>query len=450
MAKISTTREEDSTVISSASGFIQRTDSEMKVELREPKDKAPSKSNLASKMKPQIQDKAQTGYNPADSVLWDIEQVELLGSEVSSGVKQGTIVLELACLPSASNKVLGNETLDTNIATFVESSQQKSLSVTNFDAISSLSLGPSQSASQVGLRTVDVVSLPTVPSKYFKSLPPRLAELDLGLTHSTIDQLETNPSALSELGGLSTIKETVLQMPESVSYLHHSASLSCYDNCEGGPDLISLMQPRYDLVCYEGHPDSELWSPVDRHGDSSTKLLDNIDDIVDQVSESFDSQTIPNVVIPADEVWGLGYTARRELGEMDQIHDTSFIPLSGHQGTELHNFIPASMWLSDTHSDISERCQGMAYWYSGRDSLSSINLGSEYQQMPDGDFNLEDEGVSSMDLEIYPDVHHFWQGPCLLYGLSTPGNSSSLHKLSNVEADVARQLQLDHWQPQKL
>jgi len=463
VAKISTIREEDSTVVSSGSTSIldstkARTDSDMvKVRSRKFKDsKAPSKSNVVSKAMPEIQDEVQTGYDPANSIVWDIEQA----SDVSSSVKQGTIVLELAHLPLRSNEVPGNEALGTNITTLgahVNLSEQNSLSVTQSHTLSSPSLGPSQSASQIDLKTVNVDSLPTAPSKYFKPLPPTLAEPHLVLTRYTTNQFDTKPSAFSELGELSNIEDTIPLMPESTSHLHHSAgppARSYYDGQEVRPNLIPPMQPSYDdlevSVYYEGYPDSEFWSPVDYPSDLSVDGLDNIDISVHHTSVSFDGQNAPGFDILADdEVWTLDYTAFREPSEMDQIYDTSFIPLSGYQSAELHNSISPSTGLSDVYSDVSERCQRVVYQYSGRDRL---DLESEDQQMqPDGESNLEYEVASSMDLELYPDVvHHFWQGRSLLYELSTSGGSSSLHKLSNVEADVARQLQLDHWQPQKL
>ena len=465
VAKILTTKEEDSMVASSSSSSTlpstdARTDSakaKAKVRSRKFKDsQVPSRSNLVSKTKLQNREKVQTSYNPADSIVWDIEQSALLGSEVSSGVKQGTIILKLPHLPLMSNKVLGNDMLDANISTMeahVKSSHQKSLYVTQSDALSSPSLGPSQSASQIGLRTVNAVSLPTV-SKYFKSLTPKSAEPHVALT---INQLDTNPSAVSELEGLLTVENTVAQMPGPASHLACSPCPSAWSYCagqEGRLSLIAPMQPNYDLevpVYDEDYPDSELWPAADHPGEWSAELLDDIDDIADHASVTFDGEPNSNFVIPADdEIWTLDYTACTELAEMDQIYDVSLIPLSEHQSTGLQNSIPPSMWLSDADSDASERRQGVVYQESERDRLLSIYLGSEDQQMqPDGDFNLEHDGVSSMNSEPLPDVvHHFWQGRSLLYGLSTLGDSS-LHKLSNVEADVARQLQLDHWQPQK-
>ena len=451
MAKISATVEEDSSAASSVSASTTkaRSDSDiLKVKSRQFKNsKVPSQSNLVSRTKPQTQDRARTGYNPADSIVWDIEQAEFLGSEVSSGMKQGTIVLKLDDLPLTSN-VLGNKAVDTNVTleSHAKLSQQKSLSVTQSDALSSPSLGPSQSASQIDLKTVDVASLPKVPSKYFKPSPPRLAEPHLALT---INPLDTKLSAVSELGELSTIEDTIPHMPEPASHSAGPSARSYCDGQEGGPGVIPPMQQSYDLEVsvYEGYPDSEFWSPVDHPGSLGVERFDDIDDI-DHVSVNFDGQMNSSVGIPAgDENWPLDYIADGELFEKDH---TSSIPLFEHESTALHNPISQSIWPSDTYSEVLERCQGV-YQDSGSRILS-IDLGSEDQQMqPDDDANLEHEEVSSMDLELYPDVvHHFWQGRSLLYGLSTPEDSLSLHKLSNVEADVARQLQLDHWQPQKL
>ena len=163
---------------------------------------------------------------------------------------------------------------------------------------------------------------------------------------------------------------------------------------------------------------------------------------------NFNGQNNSSVVILTDdEMWPPDYIADGELDEMDH---TSFISFSEQESMELHS-IPQSNWQSDVYNENLEMCQELVYQDS-ESGLLMADLGSEDQQMqPDGDsnFNSEHEEVSSM--ELYPDVvHHFWQGRSLLYGSSTPGDSSSLHKLSNVEADVARQLRLDHWQPQKL
>jgi hypothetical protein len=448
MTKISTTMEEDSSVASSVSASTTkaRSDSDMlKVRSRQFNDsKVPSK---VSRTKLQTQDRVRTDYNPADSIVWDIEQAEFLGSEVSSGVKQGTIVLNLGDLPLTSN-VLGNEAVDTNVTleSHAKSAQRKSLSLTQSDSLSSPSLGPSQSASQIDLKTVDVVSLPKVPSKYFKPLPPRLAEPHLALT---INPLDARPSAVSELRELSIIEDTISQMPEPASHSAGPSARSYCDGQEGGLGVIPPMQPSYDLEVsvYEGYPDSEFWSPLEHPGDLGVERFNDIDNI-DHVSVNFDGQMDSSVGIPADdEIWPLDYIAGGELVEKDH---TSSIPPFEHESTALHNPISQSIWPSDTYTEVLERCQRV-YQDSGSRVLS-MDLGSEDQQMqPDDDFNLEHEGVSSMDLEFYPDVvHHFWQGRSLLYGLSTPGDSFSLHKLSNVEADVARQLQLDHWQPQKL
>ena len=445
--------EEDSSVTSSVSASTTkaRTASDMvKVRTRKPKNgKVPSKSNLASKTKLQNQDNPQAGYNPADSVVWDIEQAESLGSEVSSGLNQGTVVLKLDHLPLTSNEVLGNEALDINttLEARVEPSQQKPLSVTQSDVLSSPTLGPSQSASQIGLRTVDVASLPTAPSKYFKPLPPRLAKSHLALCY-TISQLDAKPSAESELGELPTIEDTIPEMLEPVSHFLHSTDLSARsysDGQEGKAILISRMQPSYDLEVsvYDGYPDSEFWSPVDHLDDLDVERLDDID----HVNMKFDGQNNSSVVIPAvDDMWPPECIA--DGG--DEMDHTDSIPLSEHQSMELHS-IPQSIWQSDVYSEVSELCQGLIYQDS-ESRLLMTDLGSEDQQIqPDGDFDFNSEHEEFSSMELYPDVvHHFWQGRSLLYGLSTPGDSSSLHKLSNVEADVARQLLLDHWQPQKL
>ena len=440
LAKISTSMEEDSSVATSVSASMNkaRTASDMmKVRSRESRDgKVPSKSNLASKTK-QDQDKLQTGYNPADSVVWDIEQTELLGSEVSSGGNKGTIVLKLDHLPMASKEVLA---LDTDTATLearVEPSQQKSLSLTQSDALSSPSLCPSQSASQICLKTVDEASPPTAPSKYFKPLPPKLAKSHLASCY-TINQLDAKPSAVSELGELLTIEDAITEIPEPASHFLYSidpSARSHYDDQEGGAILIPPIQPSYDLEVsvYEGYPDSEFWSPIDHPDDLAVERLDDNNSSV--------------VIFADDEMWPLDYIADGELDEMDR---TSFISFPEDQSMQLH-CIPQSIWQSDVYNEVSEMCQGLVYQESeGR--LLMTDLESEDQQMqPDDDsnFNSELEEVSSM--EPYPDVvHHFWQGRSLLYESITPGDSSSLHKLSNVEADVARQLQLGHWQPQKL
>jgi hypothetical protein len=245
----------------------------------------------------------------------------------------------------------------------------------------------------------------TARSKYFKPLPPRLAKSHLAPCY-TINQLDAKQSAVSELGDLPTIEDTI--------------------------------------SVYEGYPHSEFWSPVDHPDDLTVERLDDID----HVSVNFNGQNNSSVVILAnDEMWPPDCIADVEFDEMDH---TSFISLSDYQSMELHS-IPQSIWQSDVYNEVSEMCQGLVYQDSESRSLMT-DLGSEDQQMqPDGDSNLNSEHEEVSSMELYPDVvHHFWQGRSLLYGVSTPGDSSSLYKLSNVEADVAKQLQLDHWQPQKL
>ena len=439
--------EEDSSVTSSVSASTTkaRTVSDKVKVRRKLKDgKVPSKPNLASKTKPQNQDKPQTGYNPADSVVWDIEEAESLGSEISFGGKQGTIVLKLNHMPMTSNEVLALDT--TTLEARVELSQQKSLSVTQSDALSGPSLGPSQSVSQTCLKTVGVASPPTALSKYFKPLPPGLAKPHL-TSFYTINELDAKPSAVSELGELPAIEDTITGILEPASHLLHAtdpSARSYYDDQEGGGIFIPPMQPSYDLEVsvYEGYPDSEFWSPVD-HSD-----VERLDDI-DHVDVKYNGQNNSSVVILADdEMWPPDYIADGVLDEKDH---TFFTPFSEHQNMELHS-IPQSIWQSDVYDEVSEMCQELVYQGS-ESTLLMTDLGSaEDEQMQPGGgsyFNSEHEEVSSV--ELYPDVvHHFWQGRSLLYGSSTPGDSSSLHKLSNVEANVARELQLDHWQPQKL
>ena len=455
LAKISTPMEEDSSVASSvsASPTKARTVSDkVKVRRKFKVGKVSSKRNLASNTRPQNQDKPQTGYNPANSVVWDIEQEESLGSEVSSRGKQGTIVLKVDHLPKTSNEVLALDTNTTTLEAREEPSQQKSLSVTQSDALSNPSLGPSQSASQLCLRTVDVASPPTAPSKYFKPLPPRLAKSHLASCYS-INQLNAKPSAVSELGELPTIEDSIPEIPEASSHFLHSSDPSArsyHDGQEGGAILMPPMQPSYDLEvsAYESYPDSEFWSPVNDPDDLGVEPLD----VVDHVDMNFNGQNNSNIVIPADgEMWPSDYIADGELDEMDH---TSFISLSERRSVELRS-IPQSIWQSDVYSEVSEMSQGLVYQDS-ESKLLMTDVESEDQQMQlDDDFNFNTEHDSEHEeispIELYPDVvHHFWQGPSLLYGSSTPGDSTSLHKLSNVEADVARQLQLDHWQPQKL
>lgn len=409
-------------------------------------------------------------YNPEDSIIWDIEKDSDAMSKTDSNDRQGTILIKYSCglvdpaKQSASKKtvsIFSNHTLEFSNEIIGGSSPPLCA------AAKSSSLGPSESASQLcsNQRTT------SDQSRYFRCAEPTAAsdhrvpaiidsatsialELSAPLYANGFDRLVP----MSEQG----ITENLDTCNSRDMVEEHNFQEKFLDNCQAAvrhPDtpsgsLISQTYLSWSLYgigidptgldfaqCCDAVEEQMEDSPVLQSCPLAVYDLQDfqIQDTVLQDNSDNNFFFPPTVDCP----WNSGlYCSNGNPGIASESFDSSgyFLDFSGH---------------GSDHDSIVDKGHHRLRPNSGDMILANFEEGpcstfSENIEHLDEFANAHRSSSPAPD-EEYSQIDSFRQGRALLYGQNLSlGKFTKPTQLSSVEAEVAGNLKLDHWLPQRL
>ncbi|KAF9482469.1 hypothetical protein BDN70DRAFT_930001 [Pholiota conissans] len=408
-------------------------------------------------------------YDPDDSVVWDIEKASNLpSSDESDSTKQGSILVAFPQIVNFPQAQAGLELGKDNTTKLI---QEKTVGSVLHDnpsghSVSVLSLGPSQSASQVGAKELTTYH----SSSYFQVAAQPSVEAPLHPTNCPpAKEYFVQPSDLIGISlshqeaGLESPSGLVEEQESAISTREHGAmaidmsqdSISDFPNLAAAPQNCGLdLEPSYwSEVDWVGYDDRRLTSDIG-HLDFSSMASDICFDpdfgMAGHYSGTGDGTHSLNGHSASDHLWNTssnpgGYDIPRCLSpsyledpyypfientvtDSDSVRDTSrpddLPPLS----CEAYN-VPES----EAYVDLDAMSDG------GREEQESYLASSVYPAFREDDDNIE------------ADNDNFYQGRALLFGLNpVTGYGSLSNRLGGVEAEVACLLKQNHWLPQKL
>jgi hypothetical protein len=409
-------------------------------------------------------------YNPEESIIWDIEQ-ESNNTDTDCGAsshqRQGSILINF-CVDAPDSKAQAKEcpsVTGDDLATSMKSSgwvplhQNRTANIDSGDRLSLLSLGPSQSASQIrvpetesGRRNFEYAS------KYFKQMaaaPSHLFEPPEVHNHASLG--ETSVSSLH------TADLQASHPPASICHFPEKAPENCLTTVEfscnsmdidGVANLPTCSTPtgkgqsclsRFDfnLSSCPGLPDT--WNIEDLELNSDYQGCDVIEDPCyvsgTVLAETYEVNKGAGEFALETPLDGLG-TYSTQL-QYDAMQDE----FGEEQGVDFQ-IGEISLDHFDNQEESNIRSEVLYIW-SGQSSASCVD------QLSEGGSDIYENCFGSSDLDPESDLvmDNFHQGRTLLLGLNQTYHEGFQAKLSNrllnVEAEVAGSLKQNHWLPQR-
>lgn len=394
-------------------------------------------------------------YNPEDSVIWDIEKDSSLSlPRNSSDHGQGTVIVTLPKSIKVQEKLTSNvlaERLTKSYSSPAEPLQATVGSDTPGQLGSTVSLGPSQSASQVA----KAAPCSNKISGYFSS------------AHKPVD---ARKSALS-VPPAHIVKEIVIESVDPKSFhtvedTSHSAPKGStamepllFD--EDHDDLLGLLStdPKaylsgFDESRQHGHV-SSYWSEI-----SWDELeTGRADDFFEY--NGFQAGLSNHVGFEIEDVPSLETSPSCERSP-ELFYEEDYMHCDEHQYPEI-TYLPVELEdpvVLGAFADVPGFPENpfQPYFFLPRE----IPIDNE-EEDPQMAYNNPDPALSEVsggDIscvqtdqdESIQETDNFYQGRFLLHGFSTPLSRASpgINALSAVEAEVAAHLKSNHWLPQKL
>ena len=413
-------------------------------------------------------------YNPKESIIWDIEQESHSAHTDcgdSSDQRQGSILINF-CLDASDSKAQAKECPLTgdDLATSMKSSgwgplhQNCTANIDSGDCVSLLSLGPSQSASQIRMPETDS-GRPNFEyaSKYFKQMaaapthlfePPKVHNR-VSLEETLVPPLHTTDLQASHPPG--SICHLPEKPPENCLL---TAEFSCNSmDIDGVDNLPTCSTPGKGQSCLSGFDFSlsscpglpDTWNIDDLGlGEMDSDLYQGCDEIADPC---YVSGTVLAETYEVDKGFGAGeFALEAPLDGLDTYptqlqYDASQDEFSEEQGV---NFQTGEISLDhfDNQDEFDIRSEVLYIW-TGQPSASRVGrLSEEGSDIYENCF-----GSSDLDLESDLVLDNFHQGRTLLLGLNQTHQerfqTKLPNRLSNVEVEVAGSLKQNHWLPQR-
>ncbi|KJA29986.1 hypothetical protein HYPSUDRAFT_250083 [Hypholoma sublateritium FD-334 SS-4] len=405
-------------------------------------------------------------YNPDDSVIWDIERTSsLCVSQSSSNHGQGTILVSFPKIIKSKETGVSHGLME-RPTRIPGSSAEPLKAASSMDILgqlgSTVSLGPSQSASQV----VKAAPCPNETSGYFNSARK---PLDTGKSAVSIPPANIVKEMLVESvdpRSLHTVEDTARNAPMAVTAVESvlfddgyaelpSTGSRAYLSGFDASHLTTRSSRNPELEHVNSYWSEIAWGELDtgraddlfEHDGFSTGLSDQID---------FDAGDALSPILEILPVWERGLEF---FCEEDYVHcDENRNPGADYMPVEMENlydfvvpetfvdglgspedqspsyfFLPAEFSISDKQEDLSVVCENS---YRALSDISAADIS----------YVETDEGQCS------PEADNFYQGRLLLHGFSAILSSASpgTNALSATEAEVAGLLKRNHWLPQKL
>ena len=410
-------------------------------------------------------------YNPEESIIWDIEQ-ESNNADTDCGAshqRQGSILINFS-VDAPDSKAQAKEcpsvTRD-DLATSVKSSgwvplhQNRTANIDSGDRLSLLSLGPSQSASQIRMPETESRRRNfEYASKYFKQMaaaPTHLFEPPEVHNHASLGETLVPSLHAADLQA-SHLPASTCHFPEkapencltTVEFFCNSMDIDGVANlppCSTptGKGQSCLSRFDFNLSSCPGLPDT--WN-IEDLGELNSDLYQGCDVIEDpcyvsgtvlagtyEVNKGTEEFTLEP---PLD---GLGtYPTQLQYNAMpDEFGE--------EQGVDFQTGeISLDPFDNQEESNIWSE---VLYIWSGQSLASRVDDPSE----EGSDIYENCFGSSDLDPESDLVMDNFHQGRTLLWGLNQTSQEGFQAKLSNrllnVEAEVAGSLKQNHWLPQR-
>jgi len=413
----------------------------------------------------------QAPYNPADSIVWDIEKEScLLGSDNND--RQGTIVVGLPAKMQLKEKGAVVACDKTGSNSVVDSSGRKADEHGySRDHKSDVSLAPSQSASRIADRVTNA-GVPcrkpqsmSFASKYFAHAERRPSS-PKDESHLSGIPVAVQRVAAEETPGppIRNSTGTFLDLPISAPDI---ADIDNGNNMIYEPSSPSLYGHEY-MVPQLGAPDCEaflgsscLWLPDDLVPVAQPYVFDPCFDGQEDYQDIFSSLETPtNGCDFYQEHLSRAENQVALLGVYPYNPDHEFLPFcswdtisrSEEQFYDTGDEPSPPLCMLDPYVVPSEVQHDEAFNSSA--SCSDID-----QRLPIDPYELLTEvstltddahiGESLLPNLSASSVDHFLQGRSLLYGLDV-STGSGLRTVSNAEAEVAGLLKQNHWLPHRL
>jgi hypothetical protein len=422
-----------------------------------------------SEVKSVQRETSRKSYNPEESIIWDIEQGSH-NADTDCGALDQREELNF-CVDAPDSKAQAKECPLTgdDLATSIKSSgwvplnQNRIANIDSGDHVSVVSLGPSQSASQIRvLETESRRRNLEYASKYFKHMAAAPTHL--------FEPLEVHiPASLGETL-VPPLHAADLQAshPASICHLPEEAPQNCLmiiePSCnsmdiDGVDHLPACSTPagkgqsclsRFDfsLSSYAGLPDT--WN-IDDLGELNNDLYQGSDVITDpcyvfgtvvaetyDVNKQFGAEEFA-LETPSD---GLG-TYRTQLLQYEAMQDE----FGEEQGVDSQAG-GISLDHFDNEEESNIRSEGLYIWTDQSSASRVDHLSEEGPDIYENCF-----GSSDLDPESDLVMVNFHQGRALLFGVNQTYQEGlqpkSSNRLLNVEAEVAGSLKQNHWLPQR-
>lgn len=429
---------------------------------------------------PAIENEPLCHYNPDDSIAWDIEKNSEVMSKSDSDDRQGTVLVKYSHGPLEAAAESNSKKIASSISKHsLEFSGESGSPLCPATAKSS-SVGPSQSASQLGPRKVEHRSdlkhdrnLPNGPSKYFQCAKPATVSGNLNpvIFDTTISgvPISMKPSEYDNSSDFDFPMLASEQNTETLGAYNSRDMVEEYNFQENHSKCChAAARPRDMRLDSFLSPKYRSWSPynnvdIDRpesdyarfwdvfEGQMTDSLVLRPDLAVAHDLGHFQTQdTTPvdsfdgknNPFHAAEYSWNPGpYCPDGNSAIASESFDSSGVLFDVYVAGTDHGF--------SVHFDDNTRpCSSNSMPVNVEETVSRISTFSDNDIIEHSDTdrlgspNLDDD-ESNFD--------NFRQGRALLYGHDISASKSiTLTQLSNVEAEVAGTLKLGHWLPQRL
>lgn len=402
-------------------------------------------------------------YNPDDSIIWDIEQSSNLSeARKSSEHVRGTILVDLPQTINSRLKLASRHVVNATVKFPDPLARSLADTVGNCQPDSSgstLSLGPSQSASQL---VVETLPCPNRSSRYF---------------HSTAKTLPRSPDKISSSADPAVSPplnvygaQTSVQGIQPDQHLSGSAMGRDFVLFHEYYPTACLTEPRLSGLGFDGQS-QELEGYPEIHGEYYWSEIDRAElEVLENCTYSEYDQCSSEMIVAEDVLAPISGTPLTSWAS-DLISQRPWDEHCTHTiGYEVPQFYDGSTGLENVYDALTQE-PGSQTPGSLQDQWEQCHLGQpecyttdsgqneDLMDMVYDDLSCQDNASESevSSISCNPDDEEselattkFYQGRVLLQGLAVfPSQPRGLNGLVAVEAEVAGLLRRTHWLPQK-
>lgn len=375
----------------------------------ESKNAPPETISSISEIEPANQSKTtRKAYNAADSVIWDIERDSHIAESHISGQKVATNATPQHSLLTGSRiRKSGSESpLSGN---FMQPDHLGDAEDPDAQDDSVISLRPSESASHI----LTMANLPhifsnepsvVVVSKFFSGNKTLLVDQPSFPDSDPVAQPLSNDS-LEKDESVNFSQQSLLQQQEKMGkddYMHSEC-------------VQSLLE----------YPESFLWP--------ASNVMEPLGYDISVFDDGFHSRSF-------------GHPLGGNAVAISRFHETPYYIDMGSEGF-VDNMESFEFQENEEGVHFEEQRLEDSLWALNADcvDIETFPDESEYHSLNGAYQQIDDDGAAGSD-----HFDRFAQGRALLFGFPGSADPSSLHRVPNVEEEVAYLLRQNHWTPQRL